>query len=123
MMNEEVYQNIYDEIDKYLSGSWEKLVVYLEYGSDSYLFSFYIRMEGKYLKCYDLPNVSDDELAVSFRKIDKAVSKERNSLKEPWSNMTLVVENSGKMHADMDYTDLSEGTYKFKKEWKKKYLI
>lgn len=122
-MNEEVYQNIYDEIDKYLSGSWEKLVVYLEYGSDSYLFSFYIRMEGKYLKCYDLPNVSDDELAVSFRKIDKAVSKERNSLKEPWSNMTLVVENSGKMHADMDYTDLSEGTYKFKKEWKKKYLI
>ena len=37
--------------------------------------------------------------------------------------MTVIVEKSGKMHADLDYTDLSEGTYQFKKNWKKKYLV
>lgn len=123
MINEKIYQNIYDEFDKYLGNGWEKLVVYLEYGKASYSFSFYVRVKGKYIKCYDLPNASEKELVESFAKIDKKVSEERAKEKEPWTNMTLVIENSGKMHADMDYTDISEGTYRFKKDWKKKYLI
>lgn len=35
----------------------------------------------------------------------------------------MVVSKEGKMHVDYDYTNLSEGTYQFKKNWKKKYLI
>lgn len=51
------------------------------------------------------------------------MDKERKKSKDNWSNMTVIVEKSGKMHADLDYTDLSEGTYQFKKNWKKKYLV
>lgn len=122
MINEKIYQNIYDELDKYLVSGWDKLIVYLEYGKASYSFSFYVKVNDKYVKCYDLPGVSDDDLAASFKKIDKIVEKERKKDKEPWSNMTVVIEKTGQMHADMDYTDLSEGTYQFKKDWKKKYL-
>ena len=59
MMNEKIYQNIYDELDKYLITGWDKLVVYLEYGKASYSFSFFLKTNGKYVKCYDLPDVSD----------------------------------------------------------------
>ena len=123
MINEKIYQNIYDELDEYLISGWDKLIVYLEYGKASYSFSFYIKADGKYVKCYDLPGVSEEKLAESFKKIDKVLEKERKESKGNWSNMTVIVEKSGKMHANLDYTDLSEGTYQFKKNWKKKYLV
>ena len=122
MMNETVYQNIYEELNKYLMPGWEKLVVYLEYGNASYSFSFFVKKGKDYLKCYDLQGVSEDELAKSFKKIDNLINKERGKLKDVWTNMTMVVDNEGNMHTDYDYTDLSEGTYQFKKNWKKKYL-
>ncbi|WP_080770502.1 immunity protein YezG family protein [Ruminococcus flavefaciens] len=87
-------------------------------------FSFYVNENGKYIKCYDLSNVSEEELSVSFEKINTTISIERKKIKnELWSNMTMVVSKEGKMHVDYDYTNLSEGTYQFKKNWKKKYLI
>lgn len=121
-MNETVYQNIYEELNKYLMPDWEKLVVFLEYGNASYSFSFFVKNGKDYLKCYDLQGVSEEELAKSFKKIDNLISKERGKLKDVWTNMTMVVDNEGNMHTDYDYTDLSEGTYQFKKNWKKKYL-
>ena len=123
MINEKIYQNIYDELDEYLISGWDKLIVYLEYGKASYSFSFYVKADGKFVKCYDLPDVSEEKLAASFKKIDKVLDKERKKSKDNWSNMTVIVEKCGKMHADLDYTDLSEGTYQFKKNWKKKYLV
>lgn len=121
-MNETVYQNIYEELSKYLMPGWEKLVVYLEYGNASYSFSFFVKNDKDYLKCYDLQGVSEDKLAKSFKKIDNLISKERGKRKDVWTNMTMIVDNKGNMHTDYDYTDLSEGTYQFKKNWKKKYL-
>lgn len=123
MISEKIYQSIYDELDKYLITGWDKLIVYLEYGKASYSFSFYVKTDGKYIKCYDLPEVSEDDIAASFKKIDKLVAKGRKKSKDEWSNMTVIIEKTGKMHADLDYTDLSEGTYQFKKSWKKKYLV
>ena len=123
MINEKIYQGIYDELRKYLASGWEKLIVYIEYGNASYSFSFYVKTKEGYVKCYDLPNVSEKALDASFKRIDKLVSKERNKDKDAlWSNMTMIVTSSGDMHADLDYTDLSEGTYQFKKACKKKYL-
>ena len=123
MMNEKIYQAIFDELSKYLTAEWDKLIVYLEYGNASYSFAFYIQAGDKYIKCYDIPGVSDKELAKSFSVIDKIVSKERSQEKKAlWTNMTMTVTKTGQMHTDFDYTDLSEGTYQFKKNWKKKNL-
>ncbi len=123
MIDEKIYQGIYDELDKYLVSGWEKLVVYLEYGKASYTFSFYVKLKGEYIKCYDIAGVSEDELAESFKKIDKVLEQERINDNELWSNMTFIVDNKGTMNADIDYTDLSDGTYQFMKKWKAKYLV
>lgn len=124
MINNKTYQKIFNELSKYLEDGWEKLVVYLEYGNASYSFEFYVKRDGTYIKCFDLPNVSDKALNKSFKAIDKVLSKERKKIKDAdaWTNMTMIVSEDGKMHADYDYTDLEGGTYKYKKAWKNKYL-
>lgn len=123
MMNSDIYQKIFDELDKYLIKGWKKLIVYLEYGKASYSFSFYEQIDDNYIKCYEIPEVSDEDLDKSFRKIDDIVSKERKTEKDIWTNMTMVIDSSGKMKTDFDYTDLSAGTYQYKKNWKTKYLV
>lgn len=123
MMKEAVYQAIYEELNQYLMTGWEKLVVYLEYGEASYSFSFFVKIGKDYIKCYDIPNLTEDALTDSYRKIDRLVSAERNKEKELWSNMTMVAERTGSLHVDFDYTDLSAGTYQYKRDWKKKYLV
>ena len=124
MINEKIYQEIFDELSKYLVSGWEKLIVYLEYGNASYSFAFYVKNNGEYTKCYDIPEVSEKALDLSFKKIDMIVSKERDKdVNEAWTNMTMTVTSAGDMHTDIDYTDLSDGTYQFSKAWKKKYLI
>ena len=123
MLEEKTYQKIYDEIYIFLTSDWEKLIVYLEYGEGSYSYSFYEKTKSGYINGYDLPEVSERAIDNSFKKIDKLVLKERNKDKDDqWTNMTMVVTKTGDMHTDFDYTDLSEGKYQFKKNWKKKYL-
>lgn len=122
MMDKKIYQNIYDELSGYLKSDFSKLVVYLEYGENSYSFSFYAKKENEYIKCYDLKGVSESALDKSFAKIDSFVAPERAKEKHLWSNMTMTLDKDGNMHADFDYTDLSNGTFQYKKEWKKKYL-
>ena len=122
-MNAIVFQKIYDEIDKYLPDTWDKIVVYLEYMEGAYSFSFFVKQGREYVKCYDIPRLNEDALMQSFKNIDNIINKERKDSKECWTNMTMIVKADGDMHTDFDYTDLSEGSYKYKKEWKAKYLI
>ena len=124
MINDRVYQTILDEISKYLPIDWSKLVVYLEYGELSYSVSFYVKESDNYIKCYDLNGISDEDLYQSFKKINNDIAVQRDMIVgEKWSNMTMIVERSGKMHVDFDYTDLTESAYQYSKEWKKKYLV
>ena len=124
MINDRVYQTILDEISKYLPIDWSKLVVYLEYGESSYSVSFYVKESENYIKCYDLNGISDEDLYQSFKKINNDIAVQRDMIVgEKWSNMTMVVERSGKMNVDFDYTDLTESAYQYSKEWKKKYLV
>ena len=122
-MDKKIYQKIYDEISKYAIPGISKLVIYLEYGENSYSFSFYEKKDEKYIKCYDLNGVSENDIAETFDRIDAFVSKERSKETEPWTNMTMIVDADGHMHTDFDYTDLSGGTYQYKKDWKARYLI
>ena len=121
MMNNKIYQRIYDELSKYLKKD-DSLIVYMEYGEESYSFAFYVKNGKKIVKCYDLPGVKESTIMESFKVIDAIVAPERNAMKTKWSNMTITISNDGDMHADIDYTDLSQGSYKYKKEWKEKYL-
>ena len=124
MIDESVFQSIYNELAQYLFSGWEKLVVYLEYGEASYTFAFYEKVKGTFVKCFDLPGVPEDKLMESFSRIDKVVGAKRGeNSQENWTNMTMVVTPDGHMRTEFDYTDLATGTYQFRKEWKRKFLV
>jgi len=40
MVDNSIYQYMFDEISKYLLNDWERAVVYLEYGQNSYSITF-----------------------------------------------------------------------------------
>lgn len=123
MMQAKIFQNVFDEVRKCLPEKWEKAVIYLEYGNDAYSYALYVEVNGEFINVFDLPSVSDKRIFDSFKKIDKIILSERKITKDPlWSNMTMIVNADGMMHADYDYTDLAEGAYTYKKKWKKKYL-
>lgn len=122
MINNSLYQKIYDEISIFLSSKYDELVIYLEYGEASYSFCFYEKTGKKCVKCYDIPGINEEALMGAFGKIDALISPERDKVKDKWTNMTIIISSDGDMKTDIDYTDLSEGSYKYKKEWKKKYL-
>ena len=124
MMNEKIYQYILDEIIAFFPNDWEKTVVYLEYGENSYSFCFYCKVGKAFVQCYDISGVDEDKIDTAFQRIDKRVSKERHSVQgQLWSNMTMTVDCDGNMSTDFDYSDLSTGLYNYKKAWKKKYLV
>lgn len=123
MMDNKIYQMIFDEISGFLPSVWDKVVIYLEHGEDSYSYSFFVKEKDEYIKCFDLNNLSEEELFAAFSRIEIKVSAERSKMKDCWSNMTMVVDNSGAMRTEFDYTDLSSGNYQYKKLWKKKYLV
>ena len=123
MMNDTIYQRIFNELEKYLPSGWDRVVAYFEFGEASYSFSFYVKEGKSYIKCYDVPDIKDDELYKSFHIIEEMLSDERKNEKESWTSMTMIVGRDGKMHTEFDYSDLSKGTYQHKKNWKKKYLV
>ena len=70
-----------------------------------------------------MENISDDDIFTAFENIDEALSQEWEKETEPWSNMTMLVDNSGNMKTYFDYTDLSEGNFEYKKIWENRYLV
>lgn len=124
MMNDKIYQLIFDNLEQYLPNTWDRLVVYLEHGAGSYSYSFFVKVGDSYTKCYDLKGINEDDLMTSFAQIEEAVFAERAKSKtELWTNMTMIVETTGKMKTTFDYTDLSSGSYQYKKNWEKAYLV
>lgn len=122
-MDEKIFQIIFDEVAAFLPNQWSEVVIYLEHGEEAYSYSFYVKVNGKFVKCYDIEGISENELFSAFSKIEKSVSEARSKMDNCWSNMTMVVKRDGTMKTEFDYTDLSSGNYQYKKLWKKKYLV
>ena len=123
MLNDQIYQQIFDLLSELLPTVWEKIVFYLEYGEASYSAALYVKIDGSYIDGVDLPGVYEDQVFEAFDAIDELVLPEREAIQESlWTNMTMCVDNTGHMRTDFDYSELSESGYKYQENWKKKYL-
>lgn len=121
MINDTIYLKIFNIIKPLLPDEWEKLVVYIGYGNESYNMSFYVGVNGKMIKCFDLPDADQKDILLAYSEINKIVSVERDKEADKWSSMTLVVVGDD-FHADFDYSEIPIGDIDYKKEWEKKYI-
>ena len=46
MMDEKIFQIIFDEVAAFLPNQWSEVVIYLEHGEDSYSYAFYVKVNG-----------------------------------------------------------------------------
>ena len=119
-----IAESIYNELVKF-DVAWDKVVFYAEISKDNYMMEFYMPdKNGKYVKCYNIDNITDEELNKAFEQIFNAVNPIWLNLdeKNQWSNLTFIVDNEGNFQINYDYTDLTENCYEYRKQWKNKYL-
>lgn len=122
---EEIVRSIYESLSA-LPVSWEEAVFYAEYGEASFQMEFYLCSEQKnYVKCFDIPEVSEEQLDMMFWNLNKVIKPLREELPDDrkWSNCTVRLHNDGRFKIDFDYTDLRDCAYEYHQAWKKKYLL
>ena len=106
IMNDDIYQKIYETLDDVLPQKWEKIVFTALYGEESYEMKYYADSgDGNMKDCFELAVVSKSQLIKTFIALNKIIAPERNALepKHKWKKMTLNISANGEFNADFEY--------------------
>ena len=124
MMNNELFQNVFDKIQDGLTEDWDKVVIYIAYYAGSYTMKYYVK-EGKegYIDCYNIPGITNAKLVKLFMSLDKIISPEEKKLgAKKWTVMTMIVTADGDFKSEFDYSDINDNSLEYEESWQKKYL-
>lgn len=125
VMDNKIFQDIYDLIAPLLPRKWSNIVFYAGYANNSYSMKFYYKDgKGKFVDCFNVLNASNSKLINTFIKINKILSANRynNNQDKFWSVFTMTIDSKGAMKTFFDYVDHSEDLIAYEREWAKKYL-
>ena len=107
-----------------LPKGWEKALLFAQITESSYELFYYVKVNGKYFKNFELENteygISRKEVRECFRSIYDILLPDYREKK--WYAMTYILSKSGEFTADYEYTDYSEESIAYKDCWKEKYL-
>ena len=124
-MPEIMFQSVSDHLQEVLPVSWEKLVFYAGYTMGSYSMKFYIdEGDGNYIDCFQITGLDERRLFMTFVEIDQVLMCERDKqdTTHRWNVFTMIVDSSGAMHADFDYTNIDKNIFAYERQWQEKYL-
>lgn len=124
-MPEVMFQSVFNHLQEVLPVSWKKLVFYAGYTEGSYSMKFYIDAgDGQYIDCFQIAGVDKRRLFMVFAEIDQVLARERDKqdATRRWNVFTMIVDSSGAMHADFDYTNIDKNTFAYERQWQEKYL-
>lgn len=120
-------ENIYKEIAKnlvtVLPENWEKVCLYCQLTKDSYEFFFHVKVDGNYIQNFDLEKsykITRKEIRDCFKNLNTVLRSDYES--KNYYVMTFILTNNGKFTTEYEYTDYSEKSLEYKKNWKEKYL-
>lgn len=130
---EKLYAEITHTVLDMIPEEWDWVRLYAEYWEGYYKCYFYYSPagSGEHVYSLDIP----DQYEVSqetFDRLDeqlygyiKALWNEfKNQGETAWTNLTLSLQNDGKMKIDYDYSDLSDlNPLEKRKRWESNYLL
>lgn len=129
---EEIYEKIANKVNEIIPEEWDKLYMYAEVSEGASEVFFYYYPKGKNTPIYNLDigdvfEIDEDEFDEMSMELNDYFERLREEFKknkqEPWTNLTLVLESTGKFNIDYDYTDLSEAdSYVQHIIWRYKHL-
>ncbi|BBW97003.1 immunity protein YezG family protein [Geobacillus icigianus] len=129
---EYIYQQIADLLVNMIPEAWRKILLYAEFreGYKKIFFYYYPEKEGEpvySLDITDLFNVDENEFDRLENELYSCFSRLREEFKEQeqesWTNLTYILDNTGRMKIHYGYDDLSEMSPVEKQEkWENEYL-
>lgn len=129
---EQIYQQIANTLVNIIPEEWKKIFLYAEFreGYKKVFFYYYPETEGEpvySLDITDLFNVDEDEFDVLENELYNCFSRLREEFKEQeqeqWTNLTFMLDNTGKMNINYGYEDISERSPVEKQDkWEAEYL-
>lgn len=124
-MQEVMFQSVFNHLQEVLPVSWKKLIFYAGYTIGSYSMKYYIDDgDGHYIDCFQIMGMDKRRLFMVFTEIDQVLTRERNKQEAThrWNVFTMIVDSSGAMHVDFDYTNIDKNTFAYERQWQEKYL-
>ena len=105
-----------------LPENWEDVVMFSHVEEDEYEIFFFVRVDGKYISCYDLSQygISEDEVMTCFDEIYEILYPDY--FEKKWYSATVKLNNEGDLMMFYDYNDDSKDEFEYREEWEKKYL-
>jgi uncharacterized protein (TIGR01741 family) len=129
---DKILKNIMNHVNEMIPEEWNKVYIYGEVTEGAGVVSFYYNTEenDEYISSANLTelfNINEEEFTNEEYRLLKLFEQLQqefiNNNQEPWTNLTICLESTGKFHIDYDYTDLSDGNdYKRQVIWEYKYL-
>jgi uncharacterized protein (TIGR01741 family) len=113
----EIYGKIAETLNETIPEEWDKVFMYGEINEDAQktFFNYYPVGSKESIYSFDIPDLFDisedenDNLRYKLLNILEELWQEfKNNGQEPWTNLTFILESTGKFKIDYDYTDLSE---------------
>ena len=123
-MEKDIFKEIAENLVTVLPENWEKVCLYCHISEYTYQFSFHVKIDGKYIQCFNLEEtygITEDEVSECFEKLHTLLKPDYEEKK--FMVMTYILESSGKFVTEYDYNDCTEHPIAYKQEWKKKYLV
>lgn len=128
----EIYQNIVRTVNDIIPEDWNKVYIYAEVQEDvsKVIFHYFPESGNRPINMLDIPEMfelNESEFDENRYKLSECFEELWNEFfntnQEPWSNITMYLDSTGKFHIDYRYDDLSDADdYERSIVWEHKYL-
>ncbi|AYC52073.1 hypothetical protein J5TS1_33380 [Bacillus licheniformis] len=127
-----LYQKIAETIVETIPEEWSRVFIYGEITEDvrKGFFYYYPKGQDTPVHGHDIPelfNIGRSDYRNLWRELldnlEELWNEFRNNDHEPWTSLTMMIQNDGELNIDYNYDDLSDANdHKRRILWKHKYL-
>lgn len=113
----EIYGKIANTLNETILEEWDKVYMYGEVSEDvrETFFYYFTPNKGEPVYSHFIPDIFKIDEMEYYKSLEQLLDslKElwlefKNNEQEAWTNLTFIIESSGKFKIDYDYTDLSD---------------
>ena len=122
-MRDEVFQKVLETVFPILPEDWNSFIVRGLFSRQGSEIRIFIRdSSNTYQDCYAVGVPNEEVIQVSKSIYEELLKLRQSSEKEPWTGVTMVVDNEGNFTSDFDYSETKLFTPDYESAWENRYL-
>ena len=122
-MKDEIFQKNLDEVFPILPEDWISFIVRGLFSHDGSEIKIFIRdSSNTYHDCFTLGIPNEKVIKVCKSIYEELIQLRQSSDKEPWTGITMIVDNEGNFTSDFDYSQIQLFSPEYDSAWEHRYL-